>query len=136
MPRLSPDGHWLAYQSNESGTFEIYVRPFPGPGGKVQVSSGIGVEPLWGASGRMLYYRTGRDVIGVPVTTGASLTLGERKVVLTGDFLQNPSHPNYDVSPDGSEFLMMRRAGEDVLTIVVHNWAREVAAKTSGQPVR
>ena len=132
-PRLSPDGHWLAYQSNESGTFEIYVRPFPGPGGKVQVSSGLGTEPLWAASGRMLYYRSGRDVVGVSVTTGASLTLGERKVVLTGDFLQNPSHPNYDVSPDGSEFLMIRRAGEDVLTIVVHNWAREVAAKTTGQ---
>jgi hypothetical protein len=48
----------------------------------------------------------------------------------------NPSHQNYDVSPDGSEFLMLRRAGDDVLTVVVHNWIRELAAKTAGQNAR
>jgi Tol biopolymer transport system component/tRNA A-37 threonylcarbamoyl transferase component Bud32 len=133
MPRLSPDGHWLAYQSTESGTFEIYVRPFPGPGGRVQVSTGGGTEPLWAQSGRALFYRNGLDVVSVGVTLGASLGIGERKVVLTGDFLPNSSHPNYDVSPDGSEFLMLRRTGDEVLTVVVHNWIRELVAKTAGK---
>jgi serine/threonine-protein kinase len=133
MPRLSPDGRWLAYQSNESGTFEIYVRPFPESGGRVQVSAGGGTEPVWARSGHVLYYRHGNDVVGVGVTLGAALGIGERKVAISGEFVPNASHPNYDVSPDGSEFLMLRRAGNDVLTIVVHNWARELAAKTAGQ---
>jgi len=131
MPKLSPDGHWLAYQSNETGTFEVYARPFPDAGGRVQLSSGGGIEPVWAHSGRMLYYRVGGDVMGIATTLGASLGLGERKVMFTGDYMTNPSHPNYDVSPDGSQFLMLRRAGEEVVTVVVHNWAREVAEKTA-----
>jgi hypothetical protein len=67
------------------------------------------------------------------VTTGATLSVGERHVILTGDYLTNPSHQNYDVSPDGSGFLMISRAGEEVQTILVHNWVRELIAKTSGQ---
>jgi serine/threonine-protein kinase len=133
MPRLSPDGRWLAYQSNESNTFEIYVRPFPGPGGRVQVSAGGGSEPLWARSGRVLYYRRGQELVRVSVTTGATFGIGDRKTVLTGDYLTNPSHPNYDVLPDGSDFLMIRRAGDEVQTIVVQNFGREVAARTTGQ---
>jgi serine/threonine-protein kinase len=136
MPRLSPDGHWLAYQSNESNAFEIYVRPFPGAGGRVQVSAGGGTEPLWAHSGRMLYYRRGQDIVGAAVTTGASFGIGERKVVVNGEYQTNVSHPNWDISPDGSEFLMIRRAGEEVHTIVVQNWGREIAAKTGGRGTR
>jgi serine/threonine-protein kinase len=133
MPRLSPDGHWLAYQSNESGPFETYVRPFPGPGGRVQVSTGTGTEPLWARSGRMLYYRRAQDIVGVTVSTGTSFSIGERKVVVSGEYLPNASHQNWDISPDGSEFLMIRRAGEEVHTIVVQNWSREIAAKTGAR---
>jgi serine/threonine-protein kinase len=133
MPRVSPDGHWLAYMSNETGPYEIYVRPFPGAGGRVQVSSGLGTEPLWAKSGRTLYYRRGRDIVGVSVAPGASFGIGERKVVLSGDYLSNPSHQNWDVSPDGSEFLMIRQAGEEVHTMVVSNWVKELAAKTGGR---
>jgi serine/threonine-protein kinase len=57
LPRLSADGKWLAYQSNESGRFEIYVRPFPGNGARVQVSDVGGTEAIWGRDGRSLYYR-------------------------------------------------------------------------------
>ena len=57
MPRLSPDGRWLAYQSDQGGRAEIYVRPFLGDGARVQVSNEGGSEPLWDASGRTLYYR-------------------------------------------------------------------------------
>jgi hypothetical protein len=134
MPRLSPDGHWLAYQSNQTGSMEIYVRPFPGAGARTQVSSGGGnTEPLWSHSGRELYYRKGGEVVGVSVTPGASFTIGLPKTIVKGEFLGNPSHPNYDVSPDGSGFLMLRRAGDEVQNVVVYNWLREVMAKTAGQ---
>jgi serine/threonine-protein kinase len=134
MPRLSPNGKWLAYQSNETGEFEIYVRPFPGAGGRVQVSAGGGLEPLWGSSGNALYYRQGDRLIRASVTTGESFGISGRAIVLTGDYLNDPSHPNYDVTPDGRQFLMLRRAGRDVQTIVVHNFRRELIARTSGTP--
>ena len=133
MPRLSPDGHWLAYQSNETGRMEVYVRPFPDAGGRVTISAGGGSEPLWSGDGRTLYYRAAKGVEAVKVTTGAALSVGERKVVVTGNYHTSPSHPNWDVSPDGSEFLMLRRAGEEVQVILVQNWAREVAALTAAK---
>jgi Tol biopolymer transport system component len=131
MPRLSPDGNWLVYQSNESGVFEIYVRPFPGAGGRVQISNGGGNEPLWARSGHALLYRRGQDIMSAAVTTGASFSVGPPRAVVTGDYLRGQSHPNYDVSPDGTGFLMIRRAGEEVQTIVVQNWLRELVARTS-----
>jgi Tol biopolymer transport system component len=133
MPRLSPDGRWLAYQSNESNSFEIYVRPFPGAGGRVQVSVGGGTEPVWARSGHTLYYRHGQDVIAAAVTTGASFAIGDRRMVLSGDYLPNASHANYDVSPDDSQFLMIRRAGLEPQTIVVHNWVRELMGRVGTQ---
>ncbi|HUR91040.1 MAG TPA: protein kinase [Gemmatimonadaceae bacterium] len=126
MPRISPDGRWMAYQSNETGRFEIYVRPFPGAGARVQVSDNGGSEPLWGRSGGSLYFR---DAIGniaqVRVTTGTDFSIGARSVVLTGDYLTDATHPNYDVAPDG-RFLVLRRAGAESQTVVVHNWRREL----------
>ncbi len=130
-PRFSPDGKWLAYQSDETGRFEIYVRPFPGSGARVQVSDNGGSEPIWGRSGRSLYFR-GQvgEVIQVGVTTGSAFSIGERAVVLAGDYLADASHANYDIAPDGS-FLMLRRAGAESQTIVVHNWGRELREKTA-----
>jgi serine/threonine-protein kinase len=130
LPRLSPDGKWLAYQSNESGRFEIYVRPFPGNGARVQVSDAGGTEALWGREGRSLYYRGPLgEVVHVDVTTGASFSIGARKTALTGDYLTDSSHPNWDVAPDG-RFLMLKRAGAESQTVVVHNWGRELREKT------
>jgi Tol biopolymer transport system component len=130
LPRLSPDGKWLAYQSNESGRFDIYVRPFPGSGARVQVSDLGGTEPIWGRDGRSLYYRGPLgEVVHVDVTTGASFSIGMRKTVLTGEYLTDSSHPNWDVAPDG-RFLLLKRAGGESQAIVVHNWGRELREKT------
>jgi eukaryotic-like serine/threonine-protein kinase len=131
MPRLSPDGKWLVYQSNETGRFEIYVRPFPQSGSRIQVSDNGGTEPIWGRNGKTLYYRglTG-GITEVSVTTGADFSIGSRKVVLTGDYIMDSTHPNYDVAPDG-QFLMLKRAGAEAQTVVVHNWGRELREKTS-----
>jgi eukaryotic-like serine/threonine-protein kinase len=131
MPHLSPDGKWIVYMSNETGRFEIYVKPFPGTGARVPVSDNGGTEPLWGRSGRSLYYRgPNGEVVEVAVTTGTSFAIGERKVVLTGDYLTDSSHPDYDVSPDG-RFLMLKRIGAEAQPIVVHNWGRELREKTA-----
>ena len=131
LPRLSPDGKWLAYQSNETGRFEIYVRPFPGTGARAPVSDNGGTEAIWGRDGRSLYYRGPLgEVIRVDVTTGAAFSIGARKVMLTGDYLTDSSHPNWDVAPDG-RFLLLRRAGAESQTIVVHNWGRELREKTA-----
>ena len=136
MPRLSPDGHWLAYQSNESGRMEVYVRPFPDAGGRVTISAGGGTEPLWSSDGHTLYYRAVNNVVAVKVATGAALSTGERRVVVTGNYTLHGSHPNWDVSPDGSEFLMLRRSDEEVQVILVQNWGREVAALTAAKSAK
>jgi serine/threonine-protein kinase len=129
LPRFSPDGRWIAYQSNESGRFEIYVRPFPGAGSRVQVSNEGGTEPVWARSGRALFYRTAAGIVSVAVTTGTTFSLGERRVALPGDYLGDPTHANYDVSPDGSQFLMLKAAGVQATPIIVHNWGREFREK-------
>ena len=129
MPRLSPDGKWLAYEANESGRYEVYVRPFPDAGSRVQVSNQGGTEPIWSRSGRALFYRTPAGIVSVAVTTGARFSIGERRAVITSEYLTDPTHANYDASADGSQFLMLKQAGADSRTIVVHNWGRELREK-------
>jgi Tol biopolymer transport system component len=73
---FSPDGRFVTYVSDESGRAEIYVRPFPGPGSRVQVSSEGGVEPVWSRDGRELFFMNGRDLLAVPIQTGSALTAG------------------------------------------------------------
>lgn len=125
MPRISPDGKWLAYQSDESGRFEIYVRPFPQAGARVQVSSDGGTEPLWDRTGSTLYYRAPNGITANTVTTAGGFVIGARRVALPGRDLPAPTHPSYDVTPDGSRFLVLRPTGEEAKAIVIHNWARE-----------
>ena len=131
LPRISPDGKWLAYQSNETTSFQIYVRPFPGAGARTAVSDLGGTEPLWGKDGKSLYYRGPLgEVVRVDVTTGSNFSIGKREVMLNGDYLTDSSHPNWDVAPDG-RFLMLKRAGAEAQTIIVHNWGRELREKTA-----
>ncbi|MDQ3243352.1 MAG: hypothetical protein M3Q09_06480 [Gemmatimonadota bacterium] len=133
QPRLSPDGKWLAYQSSESGRFEIYVRPFPGSGARAQVSDNGGTEPVWSRAGNALFYRTeNSEMIRTAVTTGESFAIGERAVVFGDEYLTDATHANYDVGP-GDQFLMLKRAGAQSQTIVVHNWARELREKTTSR---
>ncbi|MBU6367004.1 MAG: serine/threonine-protein kinase, partial [Gemmatimonadetes bacterium] len=98
MPRLSPDGRWLAYQSDISGTFEVYVRPFPGDGPRVKVSEGGGTEPLWSRDGRTVFYRSSEGITAVAVTPGATFGVGARRLALPTREPPSPTHPSYDVA--------------------------------------
>jgi serine/threonine-protein kinase len=135
---VSPDGTWLAYQSNSAGRFEIYVRPFPNVGaGQWQVSNTGGIEPVWARSGRELFYRTPDGVLmKVPVgprgttwSAGIATKLGDERY-FTG--AGNNVGRQYDVSLDGQRFLMIKEGGGTDQTaappqiIVVQHWTEEL----------
>ncbi|MCH8269243.1 MAG: PD40 domain-containing protein [Acidobacteria bacterium] len=83
---FSPDGRWLAYVSDESGRFEIYVQPFPGPGGKWQISTGGGTEPVWSPSGQELYYRNSDQMMAVDISTQPTFTVGKPRLLFRGRY--------------------------------------------------
>jgi eukaryotic-like serine/threonine-protein kinase len=131
---ISPDGRWLAYQSNESGQNEIYVRPFPDADrGRWQVSVGGGTRPLWAHSGRELFYTVepGR-MMAVSIQAGPTFAAGNPQVVFEGAYLAPQAGRTYDVSPDGQRFLMIKEAASTDATSVPHeivvvlNWTEEL----------
>jgi eukaryotic-like serine/threonine-protein kinase len=111
---VSRDGHWLAYESNESGRNEIYVRPFPNvDAGKQQVSTNGGTQPLWARNGQELFYESMGTLTRVPVKTGSTFERGTPEKVFDGSpYLVRPpgGQPGrmYDVSADGQRFLMIK----------------------------
>ncbi len=131
VPRFSPDGRWLAYVSNESGRYEIYVQPYPGPGGKWQISTEGGAEPAWNANGRELFYRSGGKMMAVDIATQPAFAAGKPRVLFEGRYELSPAtSPNYDVSPDGQRFLMLRPSEQEASAPtqinVVLNWFEEL----------
>ncbi len=133
-PQFSPDGRWLAYTSDESGRFEIYVQPYPGPGGKWQISTEGGTEPVWNPSGRELFYRNGDKMMAVDIATQPSFALGKPRMLFEGPYLPTPgTTPNYDVSRDGQRFLMLksnaREQAAPTQINVVLNWFEELKQK-------
>ena len=76
LPQFSPDGRWVAYQSNETGRNEVYVVPYPGPGRKVTVSNQGGTEPRWARNGRELFYRNGDQMMAVDIQTTPAFRAG------------------------------------------------------------
>lgn len=134
MPRLSPDGRWLAYGTDESGRSEIFVRPFPDEGPRIQVSADGGAEPIWSRDGRTLYYRGPGGIVATSVTTGATFSIGGRRLVLPSTEAADATHPSYDVTPDGKRFLVLRAAANDTKAVVVHNWLRELRERVQGGP--
>jgi serine/threonine-protein kinase len=131
-PQFSPDGHWIAFASTEQGRREIYVQPYPGPGGKRQVSSDNGTEPLWNPNGREIFYRSGDKLMAVDVTTERGFSIGKPHELFDRHYLRNThgyARPNYDVSSDGQRFLMLKpveeRRGPTQIEVVL-NWTEEL----------
>jgi dipeptidyl aminopeptidase/acylaminoacyl peptidase len=130
VPRFSPDGRWLAYISDESGRFEIYVQPYPGPGRKWQISTEGGTEPVWNPNGRELFYRSGDKMMAVDIATQPGFAAGTPRKLFEGRY-ELPPFPttNYDVSPDGQRFLLLKPIEQEAASTqinVVLNWFEEL----------
>ena len=136
---LSPDGHWLAYSSNESGTWEVYVRPFPDVnGGRWQVSRDGGNEPLWAHSGGELFYRGSRGrYMAARVNTTSSFSVGEHRVLFsTTGLVGTNTTLTSSITPDDRLFHFIRfvagpaqtESGPSVL-IKVENWLAELSGR-------
>ena len=127
-PAISPDGRWLAYASNESGSNEIYVRPFPQTsGGRWQVSNGGGIEPRWSADGRELFFLDNGRLMAAEVHTAPTFeVLGLRPLLDVSGFAIDPFHQSYDVASDGQSFLFTRLQSGPGTTapraILVEHW--------------
>jgi dipeptidyl aminopeptidase/acylaminoacyl peptidase len=121
---FSPDNRWIAYSSDESGRPEIYVQPFPGPGGKWTVSSNGGITPVWSRNDQEIFYRFDRKVVAVKIQTQPTFSAGVPAVLFEG-----PYHPfDYDVTADGQQFLMLKMPAEAAVPQIkiVLNWFEEL----------
>jgi Tol biopolymer transport system component/tRNA A-37 threonylcarbamoyl transferase component Bud32 len=118
---LSPDGRWLAYQSDEADRMEVYVRPYPGPGGRVSVSLLGGTEPAWSRDGGELYYRTGDSLMAATVSLSPTFAVTGRRALFTGAFLRATNSREYDPAPDGQHFVMIRGGTTQSTLIVINN---------------
>lgn len=130
-PQLSPDGKWLLYVSNESGRMEVYLRPFGGPDRKWPVSGEGGLHPLWSHDGRRIFYRSGQQLLAVDVTISPEVRLGPPRVLFDRryEFGPNLTFPNFSISRDGSEFLMVKeQSGGRHLNLML-NWFQSISAR-------
>jgi Tol biopolymer transport system component len=126
-PSLSPDGHWLAYVSDESRRNEIYVQPFPGHGERIQVSVEGGTMPVWTPNGRELLYYAGGRLMAVPVTAGDRLKVGKPAALFNFE-VKDEQLQSLDISPDGTWFVGVQRnsTAHPVEVEVVLNWLDEL----------
>jgi Tol biopolymer transport system component len=135
---ISPDGRWLAYSSDESGQFEIYVRPFPKISEqRFQISASGGAGAVWARSRPELFYQTpASNLVSVPIKTGVAFFAGSPSKVFDGtQYLSSRFGRMYDVSPDGQRFLMLKPDASSKQTaasaslVVVLNWFEELRAR-------
>jgi serine/threonine-protein kinase len=127
--RLSKDGRFLAYNSDESGRTEVYVQAFPGPGGKRLVSQGGGTNAIWSRDGRQLFYRRGDQMMMVAVEVAPAFSTGKPVPLFAGRY--RASGRDFDVSPDGMRFVMMRSNDPRTTTrlSVLLNWWRSLDSR-------
>jgi serine/threonine-protein kinase len=138
--RISPDGKWLVYRSNESGQDEIYLQAFPDGGKKVQVSTGGGAQPVWSRDGREIYFRSQSSLMVARTTPGLSLTI-QTPVPLFKDVYTRPQsvgHTAYDVFPDGT-FIFFEPAGTvdatalNPVVITTFHWLQNLPAELTAE---
>jgi serine/threonine-protein kinase len=111
-PAFSPDRRWLAYQSNETGTYEVYVRPFPGPGGKWPISTSGGQYPIWSRNGHELFFISpDQRIMIVDYVTDRDVFAAGKPRAWIEKGLETASGTSYDLSPDGTRFAVVLYAG-------------------------
>ena len=127
FPEFSPNGHWRAYESDESGRYEVYVQQYPGLGGKFQISNEGGGWPLWSRDGRELFYRSGNNLTAVPIESKPAFTLGRPQLLSEGTYFESGHY--YDVMPGAKQFVFIKEIeqphGSTEINVVL-NWFDEV----------
>jgi Tol biopolymer transport system component len=131
-PAVSPDGRWVAYTSDESSVDEVYVRAFPEPTGRWQISVNGGTEPQWSRDGRTLFYRTADSLVAVDVRSGPTLEVGQRRSLFAASYQRSAQHADYDVSPDGSQFVFVKSGPDAANLVVVINWFDDLRRRMTG----
>ncbi|MGA9885001.1 MAG: protein kinase [Candidatus Acidiferrales bacterium] len=126
---FSPDGHWILFQSDQSGSPQLYVRPYPGPGGQVQVSTDGGSGGRWSRDGRQIFYRNGDKMMAVSVAAKPQLTADRPEIIFQGHYTAYDAVLNYDVDPGGNRFLMQsggsNTASSEIDVLV--NWGGQLS---------
>ena len=131
---FSLDGHWIAYTSDEQDQFDVYVQPYPPTGESVQVSTAGGEVPVWSQNSNELFYRNGRKWMVASFTTSPTLSFEVPRILFEGNYL-NIAGVEYDVSPDGQRFLLLKPIEESsprTQLNVVTNWFEELKRKVAG----
>jgi serine/threonine-protein kinase len=126
-PQFAPSGRWLAFTSDESGRSEVYVRPYPGPDRRWQVSTDGGNYPRW-ADNNELFYRSGNRMMVVNVSGTSELTLSPPSIVFEDrySFAGAQSVANYDVTPDGRRFVMSKEESDSGRLNLILNWFEDL----------
>jgi serine/threonine-protein kinase len=136
--RLSPNGHWLAYATNQTGSFELWVRPFPGPGAPVRISSNGGRKPLWSQDGKEIFFENGPRLLSARVLAEEpDFRTAPPQILFEGGFKRDDLDPDIrymDVAPDG-RFLMVEAAEQpdSASMIVAPHWDRELKRLLAGR---
>jgi len=134
---VSPDGRWLAYQSNESTRYEVYVRDLQGTGARWQVSNGGGEEPHWSANGRELYFRSETRLLVSSVELQPTFRPGTPTMLFQGIYnLRSDSGISFDVDPKSGRFVMIRLASSganQARVRLVLNWFEELRQTLSAK---
>jgi serine/threonine-protein kinase len=131
-PEFSPDGRWMAYVSDESGRYEVYVRPFPGPGGKWLISQEGGSEPLWARNGKQLYYRSldAAQIWAVDVQADGGFSASKPRLLFKTPLMPGLPEREWDVSLDGQRFLMVKieevKPTPVTEMVLVTNWSQDL----------
>jgi serine/threonine protein kinase/Tol biopolymer transport system component len=136
-PKFSPDGHFVAYTSNETGAYEVYVRDFPKGATKWQISANGGTAPRWSRHGKEIFYIAKGKLMAAPLTMHPTFSPGTPTVLFEQRSLAS-LYPEYDVSADGKRFVVRERPeNEPPLAVhVVHNWFEEFRGRDTGGPPR
>ena len=127
-PNLAPDAKFLAYESNESGRYEVYVQPFPQGGAKWQVSTNGGGQPRWHGDGKEIFYVEGDTLMAVSVTTSPAFSVGAAQPLFEDRAVLGGRGQLYDVTPDGQRFVVVETLGDADTGQAIHvveNWYEE-----------
>jgi serine/threonine-protein kinase len=135
-PQFSPDGRWVAFSSADSGAPQIYVVPFPGPGGKWQISTDGGVEPRWSKNDHELFFLHNSAVLSVSYAVqGNSFQAAIPKILFESKIEMRAPYTSFDVTPDGQHFAAFQFEGGKTAThpdpTVVLNWLSSVRRQLS-----